>query len=220
MPAPIQNNLPGVSVADHSNLGADWENQLETTHEWYARQRIADVRKVPHSWALIPENEYRKLQLKLPKSMLAQTDDGKFMQRMKSDVDFTGGGHLGGTSRGGAIVGGRRFSICFDAKQTKDNKFPLGNIEEHQILRLKTRSRCGWVSGALVLFTQFDRAFFISADYLDIRYTRMLARKRGRRALPGTASISFADIEQLTIEITRNKSNGLWDWLPIVPVFL
>lgn len=188
MRSEAQNSLPGIAVADHSGLGADWEREISATNQWYALQKWADVRKVPHNWTFISEKEYRKMQAKLPASFLAQTDDGKFMQRMKSDVDFTGGGVLGGKRfTFDSVDGGKRFSVCFDAKQTKGDRFPLQNVEEHQIRKLKDRSRCGWVSGLLVRFSDRNRAFFVSADLLDSRYDQMLALKRGNRAKPGTA---------------------------------
>lgn len=207
----VQNNLPGIGRASHANLGVSWEKQIEATNGWYALRNAADVRKVPHNWTFISEQEYRKLQEKLPPSHLARTAEGKCLQRVKSDVDFTGGGRL---------AGDRKFAVCFDAKEVKGARFPLANVKPHQVDLLKKRARCGFVAGLLVYFSEHDRAFFVSADFLDRRYTAMLAQKKGRTAKPGTASLSISDLEEFCLEITREKTNGLWDWLPVVPVFI
>jgi hypothetical protein len=167
--------------------------------------------------ALVTEKECRKLQGKLPASHLAQTDDGKFLQRAKSDVDFTGGGRLPETE---SRLKQDCFSICFDAKDCRGGRFPLGSVADHQVRKLKDRARCGWVSGLLIRFADKGRAFFLSADLLETRFDRMLAQSTGKRAKPGTASISFTDIEQLCSEIFRHPDNGLWDWLPVVQIFL
>lgn len=184
-------------VSNHSNQGLDFESELETTHDWYRRQGLADVRKIPNSWKIISFTEYQKLQMKLPPAHLAKTGDGKFMQRVKSDVDFVGAGE--------------KFGISFDAKTCRATNFPLSNIENHQIYKLKDRDRCGVIAGIMVYLILFNRVFFVPYKYLELRQT-ILLKQAGRRAKSGTASISLSEFEQHTIEIFRHKSNTLWDW--------
>lgn len=132
--------------------------------------------------------------------MLARTDDGKYLMRVKSDVDFVGGG--------------RNYSIAFDCKETSANRFPLTNIESHQMHKLRDRARCGIIAGIMLKFTKYQRLFFIHYDLLNRRIEKMEKHKFGKRAKPGTASLSLEDCENFAVEIRPNKMNGLWDYLP------
>ncbi len=200
----FQINLPGIKVATHSNLGKDFESDLEAVHDFYRLRCLADVRKIPNGWKLISETEYKNLQSKLPSSHLARTDGGSYMQRVKSDVDFSGGGKTSS---------GKLFAIVFDAKQTNGSRFPLSNIEEHQLLKLKSRFRCGIVSGIMLQFNEADRVFFVPFEYLDARFEIWLKGKiTRRRAAKGIASISIEEASQNSIEIYRHRQNMLWDW--------
>ena len=204
-----QNHLPGVSRADHSNLGADFEAELDAVHHFYRLQRAADIRKIPHKWNLISEAGYLKLRQKLPASMLARTDDGKFMQRVKSDVDYLGGGRLSGPQ----FPEGRSFSLAFDAKSVRGARFPLANVEPHQLVKLRDRARCGYLAGLMVRFSEAGRVFFAGVDFVARRVEEMEKQKRGRRARAGTASIPLQDFIRFTIEIPPNPKNGLYDYL-------
>lgn len=191
-------------VADHSNQGKDFEADLDAVHDWYRRQGWADVRKIPHAWQFISEREYLKLQSKPPPSHLAKTEDGRFMQRVKSDVDFTGGGFFRDFG----------FGIVFDAKSVKGDRFPLSNLESHQLHKLRERSRCKMLAGIMLRFKDYNRVIFVPYQYLNQRYEYWLRSKSGGRAAAGTASVSLADAEQNGVEIFRHKNNMLWDWLP------
>lgn len=185
-------------VADHANMGIEFEKELETAHDWYRLQGWADVRKIPSSWSFISFSEYQKLQQKLPGAHLAVTDDGRYMQRVKSDVDFVGAGE--------------RFGICFDAKVASGKSFPLANIPAHQLAKLKSRARCRIIAGVMIYMAAYDRVFFVPYRYLEQRET-VLLQQSGRRAKPGTASISLSDLETHAVEIFRHKMNMNWDWL-------
>ena len=188
-------------VANHSNQGKDFEKQLEAVHDWYRLQGLADVRKIPNSWKFISMSEYQKLLVKLPPSHLANTADGRYMQRVKSDVDFVGAGE--------------NFGICFDAKVCKTKTFPLANIENHQFYKLRERDKCKIIAGVIVYLGFYDRAFFVPYKFLEKKQT-ILQKQTGRRAAPGTASISLAELESNAAEIFRHKSNFLWDWLKAI----
>lgn len=192
------------NVFDHSNLGLKFELDLEAAHDWYQRQGWADVRKIPSNWVFISEAEYQKLLIKLGRGelspgSLAVCDNGRKMQRVKSDVDFVGSGS--------------RFGIAFDAKTSSGTNFPLSMVKPHQMLKLRQRSLCKITSGAMVLMAKYNRVFFVSFDYLDRRQMQLL-RQTGPRATPGTASISMADLEAHAVEIFKHKTNQLWHWLP------
>lgn len=197
---PEQNSLPGIRVSNHSNLGVNLEKEMEAVHEWYRLKRIADIKNVPRSWSFISANEYQKQQGKSFPKMLARTDDGKYMIRVKSDLDFAGGG--------------RNFSIAFDCKETSANRFPLGNVEPHQLLKMRDRAKCGIISGIMLKFTKYNRLFYVHFDFLNRRIEEMEKQKLGRRAKPGTASLTLADCESSAVEIKPDKINGLWDYLP------
>ena len=198
-----QNTLPGISRANHSNLGRDFERELETAHDIYRIRGIADIRKIPHVWTFISAKEYLKLKTKLPASMLAQTNDGKFLQRTKSDVDFVGGG--------------RDFHLALDAKSITGKRFPMDKLSPHQLEKLLSRTKCGAVAGLLIKFSDEDRGFFVSADYLRRRSEMLFKAQIGKRIAPrGTASLSLEDLEKHGVEIYRNKRNGVWDYLEIV----
>ena len=192
-----QQNLFGV--ADHSNLGKKWEADLEATHDWYRMQRLVDVRKIPSNWEFISENEYKSYLGKRYPGTLAVCDNARKMQRVKSDVDYVGGGSS--------------FSIVFEAKTSAGTNFPLANIEPHQLEKLRQRDRCGILAGAMVMMAKYERAFFVPFKYLDKR-NEILLKQTGRRAAPGTASISLSDFESYATEIFKHKNNRLWDWLP------
>lgn len=198
-----QANLPGVEVADHSNRGLQWEKEIEAVNDFYRLQGTADVVKNPSGWVYISESEYQKLLEKqrnglLPKGMTAVSDDMRKMARVQSDVDFSGG------SRG----------FVFDAKQTRGDALPLKNVKQHQIIRLKRSARCGNVAGLLIKFTDHNRAFFISAAFMDKKFEGWLKQTsiRGRRAKPGAASITIEELELHGVEIKKHKYNDLWDW--------
>lgn len=193
-----QNNLPGITRANHSNLGREFENELETVHEMYRLQRRADIRKIPHVWTFISENEFIKLKQKLPASMLARTEHGKYLQRTKSDVDFIGGGS--------------EMFLAFDAKTVSGNTFPLANLEGHQLRNLMLRRQCGAIAGIMLKFNQFNRVFFVPATFLQRRSEMLSVAKFGkRRAAPGTASLSIPDLEKSALEIQPIR--GIFDYL-------
>lgn len=192
----------------NNGRGEAWESEIETANDWYRRRKIADVRKVPHNWSLISYSEYFRVKQKLPGSFLARTEDGKFLVRAKSDVDFIGGGRLSDDSR---------FSVCFDCKDTRGDRFPLSNLADHQLTKMLDRARCGWHAGVMLRFSEHDRAFFVPADVLDAAVCRMIALRR-RTAVRGTASLTLTEVASLATEIKRDKATGIWNWISAIDV--
>jgi penicillin-binding protein-related factor A (putative recombinase) len=101
----------------------------------------------------------------------------------------------------------------YDAKTCSGNTFALDLIEPHQMEFLRQRHRCKIIAGVMVLMAKFNRVYFVPFDYLDKRQT-LLQMQTGKRAKPGTASLSLSDFEANAIEITKHKTNSNWDWLP------
>jgi len=166
----------------------------------------ADIVKNPSEWVFIGEYEYRQIEAKihaklLAPGLIAQTDNGRFMKLVPSDIDFAGGG--------------RGFAVCFDAKATNGDRFPLLNIKPHQVQRIKESAKCGTIAGFMIRFTEHRRVFFIRSVEISKKFENWEKSKiRGSRAAKGTASLSIAELEQNSIEIFRNKMNSTWDWLP------
>lgn len=200
-----QSSLPGISVADHSNLGRDWENQLAATHEWYRRQRWADIVKNPSEWKYTGAKEYNSRRLAEP-AMVAATGDGLYMIRVPSDVDYSGGG------RGF----GKHFSICFDAKTSKQLPVPLKMFKGHQIARVMESARCGSLAGFLLRLSSLDRVFWLPHRVIYFKETVYLKSRAGRRAKAGTASLTLGELESNCPEVKKCPANGLWDYLKVL----
>lgn len=195
-----------LNSTNHSNLGRGFEKELAAVHEWYRLQGLADIEKNPSAWAFISEKEYReKLWLvekgKGAAGSLAVCDNGRKMMRVTSDVDFTGGG--------------KDFSVCFDAKETKEDRMPMSGLRPHQIQRLMMSSRCGVIAGFMIKLLKANRVFFVPVKFVRGKEEELL-KQTSRRAKPGTASLSIEEMEVNGIEIFRHKMNTLWDWLPVL----
>lgn len=196
-----QQALPGIRRADHSNLGKDWEAQLEAVHEFYRLQARADIVKNPVEWIYISENDYKKGFAENP-AQVARTGDNLCMRRVPSDVDFAGGG--------------KDFSICFDAKTTVSrSRVELKMFRPRQIARLKESKRCGGLSGFLLHLSALQRTFWLPVGFIAQKEEKYLASTAGgrRRAKPGSASITLEELEEFCLEIKRNPANNLWDYL-------
>lgn len=186
--------------ANHSNLGKEFEAELSAVHDWYRMQGWADVVQNPNEWRIIGSNEYQARLKSAPPGALAVCNNGLKMARSRSDVDFSGGGE--------------KFSVCWDAKQTGGNRFPISSMKAHQIDRLVKSAKCGTVAGFMIKFTELDRVFFLQAGVareFENRYLRQAGKVKR-----GTASISVEQMEENATEIFKNKLNRFWDWLPIM----
>jgi len=183
--------------SDHANRGRSFELELMTVHDMYRMQGKADIVKNPSEFIFITERQYREKAGFYAPGMFARTADGKCLMRSRSDIDFSGGG--------------KGFSVTFDAKLCSDRHFPIANIKVHQIIRLKQSARCGCISGFLIKMEKYSRVFFIPVGYVDDRWVK-LQMQSGRRAKPGTASLSIGDMEANGTEILKDI-NGLYNWL-------
>jgi recombination protein U len=190
-----QTNLPGLNRADHRNLGKNFEAEIEAVNDFYRMQGIVDVVKNPNEWRYCSFKEFSRHEANRSR-IAARTCDSQYLIMQSSDVDFSGGNDRG--------------SYVFDTKETAKESFPLTSVRDNQLIRLRQSAKCGTIAGFLVKFTALDRVFFAHISFIDEKFVQW-KKQTGRRAAPGTASISFEEMQERAVEVFRAK-NGLWDW--------
>jgi penicillin-binding protein-related factor A (putative recombinase) len=200
---PEQPSLLGIDRADHSHRGGVFERELEAVHLRYRIAGTVDVVKNPSGWDFARGQDFYKARANYNAGQdnAARTAAGGYLQRVYSDVDFSGGNGTG--------------AFCFDAKETKGSRLPLSNVKGHQVTRLKQSARCGTTAGLMVKFTEHDRVFFVPIAAFEPKYEAWL-RQSTAKAAPGTASLSIPECESLGAEIFRDKMNRLWDWYQVL----
>lgn len=75
--------------------------------------------------------------------------------------------------------------VCFDAKETSQNFFPLKNIHEHQIDYMRDFQKQKGVAFLLILFTAVDRYFFVPFNLIHEYWLK--AQEGGRKSIPMNA---------------------------------
>jgi penicillin-binding protein-related factor A (putative recombinase) len=183
--------------ANHANLGKGFEAELSAVHDWYRMQGIVDIVKNASDWDFARKDDWFKYKslFEQQRPQAALTGDGRYLMRVNSDVDYSGGGFV------------------FDAKSTVEDRWSFSKIEPHQVNRLKQTVRCGSTAGIFIKFEKMQRVFWLPAPTLIPMFEKYQAASYGRRrAKPGTGSLAIADLEQHGIEIRRHPMNGLWDW--------
>ena len=168
-----------AAAVNKSNLGKAFESMLERSHAVYATQKIAAMQKNPAEWKYTGPTAYYKM-ANHPKDLVARTNTGRFLTRVKSTIDFSG-------------VAGGRF-VTFDAKQVSRLNFPLSDLPLHQLSTLCFAEQCGAISGLMIHFSTYKRTFFVPAGYVE-RVNNEMNLSGGKK------SISLADCEENGIEI-------------------
>jgi len=112
----------------------------------------------------------------------------------KSTLDFIG------TYRG--------IPIAFDAKEIKQNRFPLKNIHQHQIEFMESWSRYGGRAFILISFRKFSKVYRLELDDLIFHWEAWKENK-GKR---GFASIPYSFFEDDCQEIV-SRNGILLDYL-------
>lgn len=169
-------------AVNKSNLGKEFEAMLERSHAVYATQRIAAMQKNPSEWKYTGPMAYDKMK-NHPKDLVARTNTGRYLTRVKSTIDFSG-------------VAGGRF-VTFDAKQVSRLNFPMSDLPPHQLATLTFAEQCGAISGLMIHFASLGRTFFVSASYVELVNNQM-------NFAGGKKSISLADCEENGVEIPRS----------------
>lgn len=168
-----------AATASKANLGREFESMLERTHEVYAAQNLAQIKKHPVEWKYTSYDAFEEMRT-YRQDIVARTNTGRYIARIRSYIDFSG-------------VAKGRF-IAFDAKQVSRFNFPMVDLRSHQLQRLVAAEQCGGIAGLMIRFTTYQRIFFVPATYVDQVNTDMV--KNG-----GKKSISLTDCEANGVEI-------------------
>lgn len=136
----------------HGLRGSDLEDRINFTIEQYRKDGLAVLQKVP-----TPITPIRL--------------DGKghitlaYFEK-KSTVDYIG-----------AVQG---IPVCFDAKESKTDTFPLANIHEHQMEFMRDYVKQGGLAFFLLYYSERKQYYYLSLDEADFFWNRML--KGGRKS--------------------------------------
>jgi penicillin-binding protein-related factor A (putative recombinase) len=182
---------------DHANLGKEFEAELAAAHDWYRMNRVVDIVWNKNDWDFARGRDFHMAKAAYEKGLAtaARTGNGGYIWRVRSDIDFSGGGFV------------------FDAKSTVEDRWSLQKIEAHQVRRLRDSGRCGSRAGVFIKFITADRVFWLDIATLGPLFDRYEVQTVGRRrAKPGTGSLSIDQLEEIGIEIPRHRVNRLWDW--------
>ncbi len=138
--------------------GSAFEELINLTNDKYRDQGLACIEKIPTPIKVTKINNEKR-----------NIEEGYFEK--KSSVDYIG------------VVQG--FPVCFDAKETALENFPLKNIHEHQIDFMKSFAVQKGIAFILVHFTKKDEMFFLPSEVLFDYYDRALSG--GAKNIPYTA---------------------------------
>jgi recombination protein U len=133
-----------VKDQSKANRGRDFEELVDLANEWYNSRGIAALQKVPTHWTV-----RRKFDPFKNQSIIVSA----FPTR-KSTVDYIG------------LYYNR--PIAFDAKSTRNKtRFPLNNIEEHQIKFLEQWQALSGKAFFLIHFSIFDETYILSLKKMN-----------------------------------------------------
>lgn len=132
---------------NYSNRGMNLEADLNATNEYYVLTDKAIIYKKPTPITISKVDYSNKKD--------AVIKEGHF--RIPSTTDYNG------------IYKGKY--IDFEAKETKNNNFPLRNIHMHQIEHLKRIEKHGGIGFLIVRFTSLNETYYLKAtdlfDFID-----------------------------------------------------
>ena len=156
-----------------------FERLIEITNEQYIHKNRAVIQKVPTPWKVF----YDK-----------RTKRSRAIPKEKSTVDYIG------------IANGR--AIAFDAKSTRETtRFPLANIEDHQVKFLKQWKQNGGISFILVEFAKKQEVYLLSINQLEKWF--LAAKNGGRKSIPYEYFLTNCDL-------VKSKNGILLDYLPLI----
>ena len=152
--------------------GSVLEEMVNYTIEYYHTHRLALIQKIPTP--IKPMNIDRETR----HITLAYFDQ-------KSTVDYIG-----------AVQG---IPVCFDAKESAVDTFPMHNIHEHQIRFMEDMEAQGGISFILLYYTGREEAYYLPLKDLMFFWDR--AKKGGRK------SFTYDEVDK-TLRIRMN--NGVY----------
>lgn len=166
--------------------GSALEDMINFTIEQYRQAKLALIQKIPTPIKPITiDQETRHI-------TLAYFDQ-------KSTVDYIG-----------AVQG---IPICFDAKESAVDTFPLQNIHEHQIAFMQNMEQQGGIAFIVLYYTQRHEAYYVPCS--DILFFWNRSKTGGRKSftyeeIDKTLKISIKNgiylqfLEQLQIDLLRH----------------
>jgi len=135
--------------------GSAFEEMVDMTNKLYNQQGLALIQKVPTPITPVAvDNKSR-------------TITSAFFEK-RSTVDFIG------------VAQG--LPICFDAKETKEQNFPIKNIHSHQIEFMEAFRKQRGVSFLLIHFHTKGEVFLLPSEVLADYYKK--AAEGGRKSIP------------------------------------
>ncbi len=144
-------------ISTHANRGKSLEELIEYANEQYKAKEVALVQKVATPWTVIRKGK------QIVSAFPAE----------KSTVDFIG------------VMGDHRNSVpvAFDAKQCHEKtRFPLANIEQHQLDFLENWIYRGGTSFLIIEMTALRKIYKVEFDEI-MRYW-LDSLSGGRKSIP------------------------------------
>ncbi|MDR1643582.1 MAG: Holliday junction resolvase RecU [Clostridiales bacterium] len=163
--------------------GSALEEMVNMTNDLYLRRELAVVQKIPTPITPIEVSQN-------PRTI------SKAYFEKRSTVDYIG------------VAQG--LPICFDAKETNEKRFPLGNIHEHQAAFMKSFEKQGGIAFLLVHFKLFGEIYYL--PFTDMEKHLDIANSGGRK------SIAYESFEKAYL--VSNKQGFMVHYLEPINVYL
>ena len=155
----------------HNFRGSDLENSINDTISLYREKKLALIQKIPTPITPI------KLDKKTMHITLAYFEK-------KSTVDYMG------------LI--QEIPVCFDAKETNKDIFPLSNVHMHQYNFMKEFEEQGGISFLLIQFTKRHIVAYLPFRHLEFFINRVKEKS--------IKSINFNELsKEYFIDISNTK---------------
>jgi len=149
--------------------GSAFEELIDMTNQLYGQKGLAVIQKVPTPITPVAvDNKSR-------------TITSAYFEK-KSTIDFIG------------VAQG--IPICFDAKETRQQNFPLKNIHAHQIEFMEAFRKQQGISFLLIHFTTLGEIFLLPSEEL--------AKYHANAVAGGRKSIPYSQFNPAYVEPNRN----------------
>lgn len=174
-----------MSKLTSKQSGDKLEKEIEKTNEYYRKNKIALINKVATPTTVIRRGK------RIVSAFFSE----------QSTLDYVG------------VYKG--VAISFDAKRTQENRFPLSNIQDHQLKFMKEWNEQGGYTFLLIHMAKADK-------YILLEYEKLLIfvqlkeynQDENGNTKRGFASITLEDLLKHGEEITIN--GNLIDYMEIV----